>query len=109
MQPGRNSQTADAKRSDQTARQFAVTDKYARIRNGKPVVCTASPRSPEDEGPRGARVVFRDKTAAKAAATELGEIYETTFRAYPCPRSRHGHYHLTDLAAYHQAGGAADG
>lgn len=43
------------------------------------------------------KVILRDQTAAEAAALELAELYghDEPMRAYRCPRTKRGHYHLT--------------
>lgn len=83
--------------------------RYGRLsRSGRPEVCIPR-RADDDPGPRGPRVILRDRECAEAYAAELARIFpwQRPQRAYPCPRSRHGHYHLTSDAGYQATGGAA--
>lgn len=41
------------------------------------------------------KVIYPDRAAACAAAAEFGELNGYPVVAYPCQRSRKGHFHLT--------------
>jgi len=45
-------------------------------------------------GSRG-KVIYPDETRAARAATDLAGIVGGRLYVYQCPRSRHGHYHVT--------------
>ncbi len=88
-----------------TDREFAKREillRHARLTpKGLPMVCVPSRRD-DDSGPYGKRVIFRDEQAAEDAAAELEPLFGPQ-RPYECPRSRHGHFHLTSDAGYQGA------
>ena len=64
----------------------AILIRHARLLpDGSPAFCAE----------RG-KAIFDTRAAAEAAARELEQIGGALpLRAYPCPRSKHGHHHLT--------------
>ncbi len=79
-----------------------ILDRYARLTtSGKPVTC--QPRADERNGTgpsRGSKypkVIFDLEAAALAAARELVRAGCRPMTAYPCPRSRRGHWHLKTI------------
>lgn len=73
-----------------SAARVAVMIRYARLSStGKTMTC----------GPQyGARkVIFDTEEAAIAAAAELRTLGARPQEAYPCGRSKRGHYHLTTI------------
>jgi hypothetical protein len=84
----------------------AVVARHARLhRDGEPMLCVPgraerrdSQRRRENPGTDG-KVIYDDEATALACAAELEALGLKPQRAYPCGRSRHGHYHLaTDTA-----------
>jgi hypothetical protein len=79
-----------------------VLKRHARLdRNGKPQRCTPSQlerwggRRKETEG-SDLKIIFNNRLEAEAAAREFEALPDgVPQRAYPCRRSKHGHYHLT--------------
>ena len=90
-----------AQGSDPTFRERrAIMMRHARVRDGRPVFCGQSRLEREGRNsfhaqPNG-KVVYNDREHAEAAAAELLAATGKAFRPYPCPRSRHGHHHLTE-------------
>jgi hypothetical protein len=76
-----------------------ILRKYARVREGRPVFCGPSrdeKRGRADYGiVRNGKVIFDTREQAEAACTALRELTGEMLRPYACPRSRHGHHHLT--------------
>ncbi len=64
--------------------------RYARTRNGKPVVCT-----PPGEINIKPKVIFDTVQDAEAFAAIVAAIDGATQTAYPCRYSHTGHIHLT--------------
>ncbi|MFE2751600.1 hypothetical protein ACFXGA_06305 [Actinosynnema sp. NPDC059335] len=79
----------------------AILAQHARLsKNGRPEVCTPSraelsgeQRRREGKGSDG-KVIYDTVADARAAARKLEAIGARPMIAYPCRRSRHGHYHL---------------
>lgn len=85
---------------DTRAERKRIMRQYARMRMGRPVFCGPSKREKEGRPVdfvivRNGKVIFDDRAQAEAAATALFELTGERFRPYECPRSRHGHHHLT--------------
>jgi hypothetical protein len=75
--------------------------RHARIRGGRAVRC--GPSHAEEDGTAGYwwrarqhKVIYDTREAAEAASAELTAAGSAPSRPYPCPRSTHGHYHLTE-------------
>lgn len=72
----------------QRAERMRILDRYARVgRNGKPQTCGPA------NGVR--KVIFATEADAVAAEAELRAAGSKVQESYPCPRSQHGHFHLT--------------
>jgi hypothetical protein len=75
------------------------------------MVCHVPPDAgDDDQGPRRRNpVMFPDAAQAEAAGRELQQLFgrEHPYRAYPCPRSRSGHHHLTTSSSEYLATGGA--
>lgn len=79
-------------------RRRAVVRRYARCRgNGKPILCTPSSWAAIDERERHSdgKVIYDTLALAVAAEREFRQMGAAPQWPYPCPRSRHGHHHLT--------------
>lgn len=89
-----------------------IIRKYCRMTKpgpeGKPKFCNAGRdelrkrgrlRSGQENLPGGralqTKVIFDSVEAAQACEQELYALHGVHQRAYPCPRSRHGHAHLS--------------
>lgn len=77
-----------------------IVHRYARMRNGKPAFCSLT----EEERQIGrqlhgatGKVIYDDESNAWAAAYAFMRLGDPETRPYPCPRSRHGHYHLSTV------------
>jgi hypothetical protein len=91
-----------AQRGVRDAARAEVLVRFARLAtSGRPVFCTPSraekagavaPRA--GQGTNG-KVIYPTREAAEAAARELEGLGSRNLRAYLCPRSRRGHFHLT--------------
>ncbi|GAA1265955.1 hypothetical protein GCM10009609_31460 [Pseudonocardia aurantiaca] len=83
-----------------------VLHRHARLtKNGRPIFCGPARAeiegwmpSRQDPGSDG-KVIYSTREAAEAAARELESLGARALRAYPCGRSRGGHYHLTTDAS----------
>ena len=76
----------------------AVVARYARARDGAVLRCT--PAQKERDGRRSyqgsaGKVIFDSADQAGRCAAELRLVIGAADNVYPCPRSRHGHHHLT--------------
>jgi len=77
----------------------AIMRRYGRFQRGKLSFCGLSNlekegRAPFHPQPNG-KVIYNSRELADAAARELLALTGIAFRPYECPRSRHGHHHLT--------------
>lgn len=76
-----------------------ILRRYARMREGRPVFCGPSRLEKEQRADygiiRNGKVIFDTREQAEAAAAALLGLTGEMFRPYACPRSRHGHHHLT--------------
>lgn len=82
---------------DEIRRQSVIT-LYARLRsNGAPEFCIPSRRERNGLQPKlgsANKVIYPDKEAAENAARDLMALGSRPLVAYPCPRSRRGHFHV---------------
>jgi hypothetical protein len=88
-----------AERDSTYEQRRAIIRRHARVRGRKVVFCGVSNLEKEGRNtfhpqPNG-KVIYDDRESAEAAAQELLALTGVAFRPYPCPRSRHGHHHLT--------------
>lgn len=88
--------------TDVKAARRAVIDRFARLRpNGRAEFCSPSTEKQAAAVARGqapsgdGKVIYPDRQAAEAAAKEFEALDGQPMRAYRCPRSQHGHHHLT--------------
>jgi hypothetical protein len=74
---------------------LAIVRRHARLfPNGFPIKCRAA--LIEDRPNAQAKIIYDDKEKAEAARVEFEALPGAPhLRAYACPRSLHGHYHLT--------------
>lgn len=81
-----------------------VVLRFARLRHGKPVYCTAAEDDPANHSE--GKVIYPDRAAGEAAAAALWLLEQRgpVMYVYECSRSKHGHVHLTRKP---QASGAA--
>lgn len=71
-------------------------DRYARCTPGFDEWRAAHDRRGKTNEPHSAsKAIYDSREAAEAAAAELTAIDGWPLYAYPCERSKHGHYHLT--------------
>lgn len=84
------------------AQRREVLKKYARMKEGKLIVCLPSQAEISGERRRkehqnaDRKVIYNDLEMATQAAQELESTCGSApMYAYPCKRSNHGHYHLT--------------
>jgi hypothetical protein len=79
----------------------AVWRNYARThKDGKPVQCVPGKGEVIRRGwtvhtGSDGKVIYDDLEAAESAAKELARLGWRPMIAYPCDRSKHGHYHLS--------------
>lgn len=78
-----------------TPETLAIVRRHARLfPNGYPIKCRAA--LIEDRPGAQAKIIYDDQEKAEAARIEFEELAGAPYlRAYACPRSLHGHYHLT--------------
>ena len=91
------SRAVRALRQIERAERKVVLNRYARLKpSGKPIVCTPgrNERSRHSEG----KVIFDSQESAVLAAAELVRLGARRMTAYPCPRSKRGHWHLATEA-----------
>jgi hypothetical protein len=74
---------------------LAIVQRHARLfPNGFPMKCQAA--LIEDRPDAQRKIIYDDQEKALAARDELEKLPGAPrLRVYPCPRSLHGHYHLT--------------
>jgi hypothetical protein len=81
--------------------------RYARLmppRGHRVMLCLSSHREDYQTRRGRTKIIFDNEAAARACAAELEALGGSPLCAYPCPRSRNGHYHLTsdlDGTGYH--------
>lgn len=87
--------------ADLKAQRRDIIHRYCRLTpGGKPVFCNISvaeiARRARSGIARPARqpIIYDTLEAARAAAAEMFELDGIQQRAYPCPRSHKGHFHL---------------
>jgi hypothetical protein len=79
----------------------AVLLKWARVCNGRPLLCLPSAAELRGDAPHKTtwgtnyKVIYDSEYKARLAARELESLGSEPMRFYPCDRSRHGHVHLT--------------
>jgi hypothetical protein len=103
--------------TDIKAARRAVIDRYARLHaSGRPEFCSPTPKERADGAVRGqsrsddGKVTYPHRHAAESAAQDFEALDGQPMRAYRCPRSRHGHFHLTvDAVAMARRSGAVTG
>lgn len=90
--------------AEQAAQVRAITKRHARLVKGRgvytfPMRCQPSrdPAVARERGGLGSagKVIYDTREAAEAAAREIERIVPERLYAYECPRSSHGHHHLT--------------
>lgn len=82
---------------------FEIITAYARLKpvSGRPIRCGASKRETAQRRATGKadlseKIIFDDEGKARACAERLSLVLGVPLmRPYPCPRSKHGHVHLT--------------
>jgi hypothetical protein len=89
-----------AERDSSHEQRQAIIRRHARMRGPKVSFCGESRLEREGRNysfrtqPNG-KVIYDDREVAESAARELLALTGVAFRPYECPRSRHGHHHLT--------------
>lgn len=81
-------------RQIQRAERKVILARYARLsKTERPEVCSPSPSERVRHSDR--KVIFDSEESAKIAAAALVLLGARRMRAYPCPRSKRGHWHLS--------------
>lgn len=110
----RTRRVADQDQQDLGHEYRAIIVRYARLdNNGVPIRCAPSRAEKPGRMPAAAiqvasrrdwqlagndeKVILRDEAAGWECARELELLDGKARRAYPCPRSKSGHYHTTTL------------